>query len=66
MNKFINDNISWVILLCVGLAVAAFVVALRNRKLITGYHAAAIKACNCDKPDTGTGNETGNENGETN
>ena len=32
MNKFINDNIGWVILLCVGLAVAAFVIALGNRK----------------------------------
>ena len=32
MNKFINDNIGWVILLCVGLAVAAFVLAIGNRK----------------------------------
>lgn len=35
MNKFINDNIGWVILLCVGLAVAAFVLALGNRKYLS-------------------------------
>lgn len=44
MNKFINDNISWVILLCVGLAVAAFVLALGNRKKLSSASGQSSQA----------------------